>query len=248
MKKVLCLLMTLCIVAALLCACGEPEEKKVYSTIGPTEAPADVIEHPVDASWFDDAVFVGDSITLKLSYYCEDNEEALGKAQFFCAGSLGYNSAMWDLYDEEAVHPYYQGESVQAEYCAEKTGAKKVFLMLGMNDIAVYGTEGSGEGCANLVDAILSHTPDVTIYIQSTTPILSGCEIGDLNNQNVDAFNVWLKNYCDEKGYKFLDVNSILRDENGYLKEEYCSDPDDQGIHFTDEACNLWADYLKNNV
>ena len=26
------------------------------------------------------------------------------------------------------------------------------------------------------------------------------------------------------------------------------SDPDAQGIHFTDEACRIWADYLKNNV
>ena len=46
----------------------------------------------VDSSWFDDAVFVGDSVTLKLSYYADNG--SLGKAEFLCAGSLGYGEAL----------------------------------------------------------------------------------------------------------------------------------------------------------
>ena len=39
-------------------------------------------------------------------------------------------------------------------------------------------------------------------------------------------------------------------DENGALPEKYCGDPEPegQGIHFTNEACKIWVDYLKNNA
>ena len=93
-------------------------------------------------SWFDDAVFVGDSVTLKLSYYCdEDPENTLSDAKFFCAGSLGYTNALWDLDQEDAVHPYYQGQNYQSKDCDSVTGANKVFIMLGMNDIGLYGID-----------------------------------------------------------------------------------------------------------
>lgn len=238
---------------ALCAACSPKEEEsdggKTDGDTTVTEEPTEEeIEHPVSASWFDDAVFVGDSITLKLSYYCENNPDALGKAEFFCAGSLGYNSALWEIDDPNAVHPYYRGEIQLTENCAELTGAEKVFIMLGMNDIGLYGVDGAGDACKQLVDRILSHTPDVKIYLQSTTPILTGFEVGDLNNANIDKFNVWLKQFCEDNGYKYLDINSVMRDDNGYLRDDYCSDPTAMGIHFTDAACALWVDYLKNHV
>ena len=203
---------------------------------------------PVDASWFDDAVFVGDSVTLKLSYYCDSHPEALGTAQFFCAGSLGYASSLWDIDDPQAVHPYYKGRMRLCEYCAADTSAKKVFIMLGMNDIAIYGVDGTVGYADELVSRILNNTPDVEIFMQSVTPILYGHEIGDLNNYNIREFNTALETYCSEKGYTFLDIYSVMADETGYLRDEYCGDPGAQGIHFTDDACNIWADTLKNKV
>ena len=57
-----------------------------------------------------------------------------------------------------------------------------------------------------------------------------------------------LEQMCQENGWKYLDVASVLKDDNGCLPPEYCSDPDAQGIHFTDEACDIWINYLENNV
>lgn len=243
MKKLICII--LCLMMLILCAaCGSDDSKSAESTEAATEA----MIYPVSASWFDDAVFVGDSITLKLSYYCDNNEGVLGEAEFYCAGSLGYNSALWDLDDPNAVHPEYRGEIALTEYCAEKTDSSKVFLMLGMNDIGLYGVDGAADGCRKLVDKIKSHTPDVKIYLQSVTPMLKEFEYEDLTNANIDKFNEWLKGYCEENGYTYLDINSIVRDSSGALDPVYCSDPDAMGIHFTDEACAMWVDYLKNHV
>ena len=117
-----------------------------------------------------------------------------------------------------------------------------------MNDVAVYGVDGTIEKADELYSRILAKTPDVSFYIQSVTPILYGHEIGDLNNETIRSFNEALEEYCSEHGYTYLDINSVMADETGYLREEYCGDPGAQGIHFTDAACKLWSDTLKEKV
>ena len=202
----------------------------------------------VDAAWFDDAVFVGDSVTLKLSYYCEDHPEALSDTQFFCAGSLSYTNALWPLDDPDAVHPYYQGQTYLTEDCAKVTGAKKVFIMLGMNDIGLSGLDGAMENANTLIGNIKKNSPDVTFYIESVTPMIPSAEGDVLNNTKIRELDERLEQFANENGYQYLDLYHALADEDGCLPLEYCGDPDGQGIHFTDEACELWVQYLKENV
>ncbi len=247
MKKVIAL--ALCVVAVLLVGCSGGDKTETSSK-KPVKSSSKVaqIEHPVDSAWFDDAVFVGDSVTLKLSYYCDENPDALGKAQFFCAGSLGYTNALWDIDREDAVHPYYKGSVQLTENCAKLTGASKVFVMLGMNDIALYGIEDTLKSADELIGRIRKNSPKAAIYVESVTPILAGCEVGDLNNENVNEFDSELRTYCEQNKLKYLDVHSVVVDEDGYLNPDYCGDPEAQGIHFTSAGCEKWIEYLKNNV
>ena len=227
---------------------------KQNATEAPTAAPATEANYgydttsPKDADWFENAVFVGDSVTLKLSYYCAAHPEALGGAEFFCAGSLGYTNALWDLDDPEAVHPYYQGETHLTEDCAEVTGKDNVFIMLGMNDIGLYGTQGAMDSCKKLIANILKRTPDAHIYIQSVTPMIKSAQIDSFNNKLVKEFDGMLKDYCEKSHYKYLDVFSALADKDGNLPDDLCSDPDSMGLHFNDTSCQMWVDYLKKNA
>ena len=224
------------------------------ATEPPTAAPATEADDgydttsPKDADWFENAVFVGDSVTLKLSYYCAAHPEALGGAEFFCAGSLGYTNALWDLDDPEAVHPYYQGATHLTEECAEVTGKDNVFIMLGMNDIGLYGTQGAMDSCKKLIANILKKTPDAHIYIQSVTPMIKSAQIDSFNNKLVKEFDGMLKDYCEKSHYKYLDVFSALADKDGNLPDDLCSDPDSMGLHFNDTSCQMWVEYLKKNA
>lgn len=200
----------------------------------------------VDASWFDDAVFVGDSVTLKLSYYAENG--SLGKAEFLCAGSLGYGAALQDIDAEGNVHPTYEGEKYTVDDGIQMLGAKKAFIMFGMNDIGLYGIDESIKNMKTLTAKIVEKSPDVEIYIQSVTPMLEDMQLSDLNNKAIAEFNEKLKAEAEKLGYKYLDVASVMKDEKGNLIPEYCSDPDAMGIHFSDEGCKAWVDYLKQNV
>ena len=131
---------------------------------------------------------------------------------------------------------------------------KKIFVMMGMNDIGLYGVDDSIEAMKEVTSKLLEKCPDAVLYIESVTPMVSNSSLGDLNNTNIRAFDEKLKEVCQEKGYKYLDVYSAVSDENGDLIYEYCGDPptDDNpngmGLHFTDTGCKVWADYLKANV
>ena len=263
MKKWIALLLAMLTVTALgACQTGKKDDKATEApaataavTEAPTQAPATQAAAvsaqaaaPVEASWFDDAVFVGDSVTLALDYACSGDKSLLGNAQFACAQSLGYHNALWDLDTEGAVHPTYQGETILSETAAEKTGATKVFVMLGVNDIGTYGADDTMEQAKQLAERILSHTPNIKLYFQSTTPMLADKESGWLNNDKITDFNDQLKAYCEARGYSFIDVYHQVCDDSGALNPTYCSDPDNQGIHFNTDGCTVWANYLKSTV
>lgn len=200
-----------------------------------------------DWTWFDDAVMIGDSVSLKLKNFVVKQRQEIpgyfGGGQFLASGSLGSGNALWDV-DEKSVHPSFRGEKMRLEESIPLTGAKKVYLMLGINDIAVYGLEGAVENYQTLLDSIQSAEPDVQFYIQSATPICEGAEKGALTNDNLEQYNALLREMCEQRGIAFVDVASVFRDENGYLPRDYCSDPDGMGIHLTDTACQLWLGYL----
>ena len=130
---------------------------------------------PVSSDWFDDALFIGDSVTLKLWYYSDNG--SLGDAEFLCAGSLGYNNALWDLYHPDNVHPTLNGEKVTVDEGARIINPNKIFIMLGMNDIGLYGVDGAVDGMRELVRRIHNNCPDADIYIESVTPMLEDMQL-----------------------------------------------------------------------
>lgn len=199
----------------------------------------------VDASYFDDVVFVGDSVSVKLFYYNALNK-VLGNAEFLTAGSLSCANALWPV-SSQSVHPTWEGQKMLLEDSVLLTGKKTLYIMLGMNDIAVYGIDKSVENMQTLLTKIKANVPDLKIVIQSMTPIASTSKLlkdNGLCPANIDAYNKKLLQLCLDNGYSFVDVASVMYDEDGYLKREYCSDPDNMGVHFTDAGCAAWVEYL----
>ncbi len=201
---------------------------------------------PVDASWFNDALFVGDSVTLKLSYYADYG--SLGNAQFLCAGSLGYGNALWDINRADNVHPVYNGTKYTVPDGVKMIQPNKIFIMLGMNDIGLYGVDQSIENMKILTSNVEAACPSAVIYIESVTPMLVDSQLRDLNNTTIAQFDAKLKTVCAERGYHYLDIASAVEDGNGNLIYEYCSDATAMGLHFSDAGCNQWVTYLKNHV
>ena len=202
----------------------------------------------VKPEYFDDAVFVGDSVTLSFSMYVESQREkgenCLGKAYVLSAGSLGYTNSAFPVGDENCVLPIYQGVQQPIEDSIAQIGAKKVYIMLGMNDVGAYDIESIMENVKTRIGMIKDKSPQAQIYIESVTPMIPSKEGESLNNEVIRSFNERMKSYAEQNNYPYLDIYSVLADENGYLREEYCGDPDAMGIHLTMEADAAWEKYL----
>jgi lysophospholipase L1-like esterase len=204
----------------------------------------------VPDAYFNDSVFIGDSVSLKLSYYVKQTRQGyaslLGNAQFLCAGSMGSGNAMEPVSDS-SIHPSFRGQKTTLEDAVAAMGAKKVFIMLGMNDIAIYGPEQAAQNMMQLISRIKAKSPNVQIFVQSATPKLFNNPNHKLNNNTLFEYDLKLYELCksmESQGVYFLDIAYVMRDGQGNLPANYCSDPEDQALHFTDEACKLWIQYL----
>ena len=218
---------------------------KVVET-GPHEIAGSVPKSErVSSHYFDDVVFIGDSISLGLTYY-EAANDVLGKAQFLTAGSLSATNALWPVSDR-SVHPRYNGVKMKLEQSVPLTGAKKIYIMLGMNDINNVGLEKAFENFKTLCANIHKAAPKTVFYIQSVTPRVNlgaNNPKSGLTNANITKYNKMLCKYANENGWHFINVASVMFDSNGYLKREYCSDPSSMGMHFANKGCAAWVDYL----
>lgn len=200
-----------------------------------------------DPSFLNGAVFVGDSVTLKLKNYVTQKRKSdpdfFGTAAFLAAGSMGSGNALMPV-GPDSIHPLYNGEKASLEDNAARMGADKIYIMLGINDVAPYGVEGAADNMEKLALRFTGKIPGVKLYIQSATPMLADKQKKTLNNPNLESYNRRLSQLCQKRGWYFLDIASVMRDDTGALKSEYCSDPDDLGLHFTDEACDVWIHYI----
>ena len=201
----------------------------------------------VDPSWFDDAVFVGDSVTNALYNYSDNGW--LGDADFICSVGMGYYSALWDLNRSGNLHPVYYGKKVTTDEAVRLSGRKNVFIMLGMNDLGFYTPQQTVNNMLILCDRILEKSPDVQIYIESITPLIAEKDNqSSLNNRTIAEYNILAEQACEERGYIFVNVAEVVSDDKGNLKNELCFDPGYMGLHLNYAGCQTWVNYLMDHV
>ncbi len=222
---------------------SEPEPEAVYVNNYENLDPGE----KVPDSWFDDCVFMGDSLSVGLSMY-NDANAVFGDADFICASSLSYWNSQWELYRPGNVHPYYKGQKVLLENAVVLTGAKKAIITLGMNDIGIWGPEGTIDYARSLLYKIRAKTPDVKIYFETVSPMIYSAQRTHLNNPLIRQFNANLEQFAAEEGCGFLNSYDALADSNGNLPYEFCSDPGGLGLHLKFNGCAVWAEFIKANV
>lgn len=204
---------------------------------------------PVDASWFDDAAFVGDSVSVTLANY-NSSYGTLGKAKFFCSVSLSQTNALSYQAGNERLpeYPAGSGQHPRIEDGIAASGAKKVYLMLGMNCIA-SGVDRVSQDLVTLVSKIQEKSPGIAVLIESVTPMTADSPRADgsLNNFTIQEFNEKMKAICQEKQWYYVNVAEAVTGNAGALKAEYSGDKA-MGIHFNYDGAAAWANYLLTHV
>lgn len=194
-------------------------------------------EH-LDPSFFDDAVFFGDSVSAVLQYNAL-NENSLGNAQFYPQTGYSINAAANGL---QLLR--YRGHQMTPQNILRTVGAKKVFIMLGLNDpINPASIDKTMSNWTKLVSNIREYVPDIRIYIQSCTPMYYDRQKDNKNNNLIDKYNDRLREFCIENDCTYVSIGEHFKDENGNLIEEFTRD---KWIHLNFAGAAFWAELLKD--
>ena len=182
--------------------------------------------------YFDDAVFIGDSITHQLHTYVlglrKEDETAFPGLRFLHSTSYTISAALRTRTGSRAELTY-RGRAVTVRDALKRMDAGKVLLMLGINDHAGKFMETDVDRYSRLIDLVKAAAPCITIIAVSVTPMTQNGQKISFKQHHVDAFNERLKQLTQEKGILYLDLASPLKDEAGFLNLSYSSDDE---IHF----------------
>ena len=171
------------------------------------------------------------------------NKGVLHNAKIFGVPLYSVHDAIATVGKEGVISLSYQGQKIRPEDMLAAINPKRVFFCLGLNEVGYDGgVNWTIKNWGTLIANIRSKCPDIEIYIQSCTPIWIGGEKWGLSVGRIDQYNERLEQFCADNGCYFVNIAEVLKDEQGGLKTEYCSD---KYIHLTSAGVKAWIDYLK---
>ncbi len=166
----------------------------------------------VDESYFDDALFIGDSRTVGLCDYTDLSEHA----DFYCETSL-------TIY--KALEEDFKGKGTIQE-ALESKDYGKIYIMVGINELGRGTTEDFMGKYTEVIDTLREWEPEAKIFIQGIMRVSGkkSSEDAIFNNSNINARNNAIATLADNKQIFYIDVNEVVCDEEGNLNSEYTHD------------------------
>ncbi len=190
----------------------------------PTQAPEAVYTFGAsDISYFDDALFIGDSRTVGIQEY-----GTFTNSDFFC--SIGM---MASNIDSQNIN----GQSFDQLIDSKQYG--KVYVMLGINEVG-NDFQFTLTKYRAIIEKLKAHQTNATIYIQANLHVSAASETNVINNDNIDYLNSLFAGLADNKKVFYIDINELYDDENGNLTASYTSD----GIHPLAAYYKQWCEWL----
>ena len=189
----------------------------------------------VELSYFADAAFVGDSITVGWNDY----KSAAALPDTNVIATIGAtpptDGVQWKADDGTLYDPL--AKIVEAN-------PSKIYLMFGANALVVEGDyieDSLIESYGQFIDDLKAQLPDTVIYIQSIlTPAATDEDHAGLSAERISRVNERLKTLAEEKGCWYLALDEALCTEGG-LNAEYASG---DGLHLSKEGYMAWLEYL----
>ncbi|WRS26908.1 GDSL-type esterase/lipase family protein [Oscillospiraceae bacterium MB08-C2-2] len=193
---------------------------------------------PVEASWFEDAVFIGDTSSLSIGRY----QVAKGAAVLALPG-LTPEAALTDA-------AFSTGEQMISfmGVLHEIQPRGKAYIMLGADALAQGASqEELLAGYRLLLTELKKNFPGMAVYVQSVLPVTAACQTENpsLTTENIQQYNLALMNLAGEVGAYYIHPAGAVQNSAGALPE--LASPVD-GMHLTAEYHVKWFDYLRSHT
>lgn len=213
------------------------------SSAKPTENVRAVTVVPETAAapegYFDDALFIGDSISEGIK-----NSGAIPAKQIIANKNVGLNAVAGGqaVYYTKGTEPKTLFEAI-AEL---NPNPGKLYILLGANGMPGFDNETHIRYYYQLIEQLKEAYPDAIIYAESVTPMAKVSDYSKkFTQEKINGFNDLIRKMAEEESVYYLDVQSVLKDAEGYLVSEYA--PTD-GLHMIRKAHDLMFDYYKHHV
>lgn len=213
---------------------AEPEITETAMNNTPLEDSEEEFTHPTffeaDRSYFDDALFIGDSRTVGLYEYGD-----LGNAIVLADSGMSVYKVFKQSFRLDS------GEELTLEEILTQKQFGKIYVMLGINELG-YTFDQTVNVYKDMIEHIEAMQPDALIFLQANLHITEKkSETSPIyNNANINRFNQEVQQMADSRKRFFLDANELFDDENGNLSVEYTVDESHVlGKYYAD-----WVDWI----
>lgn len=209
---------------------GEAVEKDSYDYSMPVpESTA------VDNSYFDDAVFIGDSRTEGLIM----SMGLSNTVSYTCKGLM-----VDTLFTEPVVRK--NSKKITVMDALKETDFAKIYIMLGINETGWEYSEVFIESYGKVIDAIREINPRAIIYVQEIMPVSQKVSSTHkyIKNDKIYEYNSLIRKMAEEKQIYLIDTAGAVAGEDGNLPADAATD----GIHLKKEYCERWLEYLKTHT
>ena len=185
-----------------------------------------------DDSYFDDAVFIGDSRTEGFGMY-----SGLKNTTVYSEKGVMVDNILKDKVVK------MNGTKVTVIDALKSKSFGKVYIMLGVNELGWPYDDVFIDHYRDVIDAIKDVQPNAEICIQSIIHVSKEKDKNPptyISNKTINRRNELIKKMAEEENVNYLDLNPVLTDRSGYLFPEASTD----GIHLNQKYCLVWKDYL----
>lgn len=208
-------------------------ESRYYSDAGKVALTTDYDYTLENESYFNDAVFLGDSRTLGISDYA-----GLSGADFFCENGM----TIYKLLEDEGVTYQRTGEKMDMKKVLQEKRYGKIYIMLGMNELGYGNTLMYLKQYLKVIKQLEEWQPDAVIFIMANLHVSreKNNPETEFNNININDKNVAAARLADGRDVFYLDCNPLFTDEEGFLQAELTFD----GVHLYAQHYDKWRDFL----
>lgn len=194
--------------------------------------------YAVGNSYFNDAVFIGDSRGVDLMIYTDIKKT---KALPYCDVGLNVNTAL----TKEFVNLGGSKVTVPTALKKKKKSFKKVYLMFGLNELGSSSTDFIKQ-YSKLIDAVRKINKDAIIYVHCVVPVSKQRDntSDTFTNVRIHKRNTYIKKMCKDKKVFYIDAVEAFSGADGYLPDDAAYD----GIHYKPSYSEKWLSYLRTRT
>jgi hypothetical protein len=185
----------------------------------------------VDESYFDDAVFIGDSRTEGLRDY-----GGLDGATFYAATGLN----IFDMWDQKFCD--VEDEKVTLEEALSTRQFGKLYFQIGINEMGRGTVDSFIRAYEQSIEKFEELQPNAVIYIQGIMHVTKEKSDSDeiFNNPGIEERNDRIKELADGERVFYIDMNEAVCDRDGNLRDNLTFDD----LHLYASKYGIWVRFL----